>query len=791
MITNSNYPKMVSERSTSEQRGPNFLARPIRPLPLSGPSRAASAENRRMPVPWGMNNSPQVMNNLSKHQNHPRSSPTSLSSSSALSIDEKSGSVYNLKSFEKFAHMGQPHVIALYNFETGVEGDLEFEVGDIIMLEDVVDESWYKGRSIKTGAVGIFPMNHVEVRIPLSSGLFTDTQPKTPLINPAKSNHTSNTTRTYSNPSFRKKPIPLPKTVNQSAPPSNSTESLNAQTTDYSSAPKTNQSNEVTAAAELHPNPPQVNSLVNNLLPNRAHISSKPILPTPPLPLPPQQQQQQQPKLGCTPPVINSLKPRNQTIISQMAQLLQERGIVSYRSRPMPSGATHLYPGSHPLLVSSAPASTEHPKMPGEVTGDNDDNNNKNNNNAADDDNAKNRKNTTKTGGYHSPLMVETVLSKLLSELNKSPHNGTNSNGLDNTLTNRSKFSLRTKTSKRIDDERRHTAEISSTYDNNNDIYDNNNSNNNVHVTGATNNNISRASNYVKNLSESQIFKGDKKLQENNQSAMKSAAIMQNGRSFSTTTNIQTTNSSDSNDRKRNNESTDDYDNGNNTYIRQAFKVTKPPEKLVTSKVYVNLSPSSSAQKSASSNQLLGLTSDQQSSCYESRNYHHPVNTSSKQDNKCGSISLNDWLLVECKQIGNESTGELDLNVGDILRCIELTSKPDQANINHSSILSASSSTNDQWIKCENWFGVPGLVNISNVRVIDNTNELARFMEQRPRARVLYAFDKETEDDLVLKPGDIIYLFEAIDDNWYYGESASTGNRGMFPATFIQVIKPL
>ncbi|VDP96431.1 unnamed protein product [Trichobilharzia regenti] len=68
------------------------------------------------------------LNNLSKRKNHLRSSPTSLSSSSALSIDEQSGSVYNLKSFEKFAHMGQPHVVALYNFETGVEGDLEFEV---------------------------------------------------------------------------------------------------------------------------------------------------------------------------------------------------------------------------------------------------------------------------------------------------------------------------------------------------------------------------------------------------------------------------------------------------------------------------------------------------------------------------------------------------------------------------------------------------------------------------------------------------------------------------------------
>ncbi|VDQ01183.1 unnamed protein product [Trichobilharzia regenti] len=36
------------------------MAKPIRPLPFASPCRAASAENRRMPVPWGLNNSPHV-----------------------------------------------------------------------------------------------------------------------------------------------------------------------------------------------------------------------------------------------------------------------------------------------------------------------------------------------------------------------------------------------------------------------------------------------------------------------------------------------------------------------------------------------------------------------------------------------------------------------------------------------------------------------------------------------------------------------------------------------------------
>ncbi|VDQ12219.1 unnamed protein product [Trichobilharzia regenti] len=146
---------------------------------------------------------------------------------------------------------------------------------------------------------------------------------------------------------------------------------------------------------------------------------SKPVLPTPPLPLPPSsQQQQQQPKNSHVPPVINSLKPRNQTTISQLAQLLQERGIVSYRSRGMPSGATHLYPGSHPLLVSSTPSSIENHKSPTEMndvnTSDNnggkDDNNgNSNNKDNSDDDKKKTTTNekSVKGGAYHSPLMVE------------------------------------------------------------------------------------------------------------------------------------------------------------------------------------------------------------------------------------------------------------------------------------------------------------------------------------------------------------------------------------------------
>lgn len=190
-------------------------------------------------------------------------------------------------------------------------------------------------------------------------------------------------------------------------------------------------------------------------MPNRVQVSTKPFShsivkspntsqtksqlasnPTPQLPPPPPptstdqlQEQQQIPKTCNAPPVINSLKPRNQTAISQIAQMLQEKGIVSYRSRQMPSGAKHLYPGSHPLLISSAPSSSERLKPFTQMNNIHDnnnnntrnctDNNNLNLNTKIQDETTNNTNNEkrkeeeeeeqtlVKTTKYHSPLLVE------------------------------------------------------------------------------------------------------------------------------------------------------------------------------------------------------------------------------------------------------------------------------------------------------------------------------------------------------------------------------------------------
>ncbi|CAH8480979.1 unnamed protein product [Schistosoma turkestanicum] len=820
MVTNSNNFKMAGERSTSEQREPSILAKPIRPSPFSGSYRAASAENKHVHAPWAFNHSPQVLDNLSKnYRNTHRSSVVSLSSSSALSIDERfNGELNNMKSFEKFAHMGQPHVIALYNFVTGVDGDLEFEVGDIIMLEDIVDESWYKGRSIRTGAVGIFPMNHVEVRIPLTSGLFTNTQPKTQLGYSDRSKNLTNTTRIYSHPCFKKKPVPLPKVKNLTSPSSDSTESLNSQTFSQFVKHGNSRNNLTSTASRVYSTPLSTGLPASNLLPNRKQIHTGPILhstakslnlsrtqsqhplpPPPPLPTTATDQPEEPQRVlrsGNAPPIINSIKPRNQTAISKIAQMLQEKGIVSYRSRQMPSGAKHLYPGSHPLLVSSTPTSVDRLKSFGEGNNihvsknngtENNFNENKNNYNVNEknqDEITKEKNQTTKNGGhveeeeqtsvktnrYHSPLMVETVLSKLLPELNHSSNGSSHSNSSNKLANSKHTINPRLDNSKRSDVDRRHSTDSSYSTEDKSDI-----------TINTTNNNLSNTSNHVKHLSESNMHNGIKSTDEPQSAEVKSTTIVRSAKLF-----------------HNNSFSTSKNNNDNNTLSKRAYTITKPPEKLITSKAYINLS---SSGKSPNINQVSTVTTTakkasikvvpNQQSPHRKSNHQYSLIDPTAESNHCRLIAPNDWLIVEHEQSGNESTGELHSTVGTILKCIdsnpEVCDRLDNSHLQHS----LSSSSNEKWITCENWFGISGLIKTRNVRVIDNSNELAKYFETRPRGKALYTFDKETDEDLPLSPGEIVYLFEAIDENWYRGESANTGCRGMFPSTFIEIIQPL
>lgn len=57
--------------------------------------------------------------------------------------------------------------IALYDFAGEQDDDLAFRTGDKIYLVRQLNEQWYFGRD-KRGCEGMFPMNYIDVKIPLS-----------------------------------------------------------------------------------------------------------------------------------------------------------------------------------------------------------------------------------------------------------------------------------------------------------------------------------------------------------------------------------------------------------------------------------------------------------------------------------------------------------------------------------------------------------------------------------------------------------------------------------------------
>ncbi|KAH8401008.1 hypothetical protein KR009_002411 [Drosophila setifemur] len=59
-----------------------------------------------------------------------------------------------------------PHAYALFDFASGEANDLKFKKGDLILLKHRIDNNWFVGQA--NGQEGTFPINYVKVSVPLA-----------------------------------------------------------------------------------------------------------------------------------------------------------------------------------------------------------------------------------------------------------------------------------------------------------------------------------------------------------------------------------------------------------------------------------------------------------------------------------------------------------------------------------------------------------------------------------------------------------------------------------------------
>lgn len=71
----------------------------------------------------------------------------------------------------------EPYGIALYDFQGEADEDLSFKTNEKIYLLKRLNDEWYMGRD-KRGLEGMFPVNYVEVKVPLLAGCLYEKQPQ-------------------------------------------------------------------------------------------------------------------------------------------------------------------------------------------------------------------------------------------------------------------------------------------------------------------------------------------------------------------------------------------------------------------------------------------------------------------------------------------------------------------------------------------------------------------------------------------------------------------------------------
>lgn len=60
------------------------------------------------------------------------------------------------------------------------------------------------------------------------------------------------------------------------------------------------------------------------------------------------------------------------------------------------------------------------------------------------------------------------------------------------------------------------------------------------------------------------------------------------------------------------------------------------------------------------------------------------------------------------------------------------------------------------------------------------------YRERVYRFRCIVAYPPNSEFELELRVGDIIYVHKKRDDGWYKGTQQRTGRTGLFPASFVE-----
>ncbi|THD24716.1 hypothetical protein D915_004589 [Fasciola hepatica] len=816
-------------------------AKPNRPPLPSTVQRAASAEDQQHPNSWASTHPNSVQGAIEPED--PNSSEISLCSSfgnildsGALSYQEhRAGELINM-------HYSQPHAYALYDFETKVEGDLQFRAGDLLILEDVVDEAWYRGHSVRTGQVGIFPMNHVEVKLPLTSGLYIEAQPK-PKIHPNfNSNDGRKTPITQFTPFATDTSTDDHKKTNGQLVPSDkliflpkrpSRVRVSSLRCKYnllkphdeqvdlfrgtSPVTQTMHASGLSRSQTQHGSFNPVFTLCTTSAPNETENQSH----------------QEKPHTNHvptshTPSVITSIRPRSQTSVSQLAQHLEQRGVTMSRTKAIPPGGRSIFPSS--ISPKSGPPSTliEQPKSfpdymtPGSMG------------------------NRSRPPSAH---MVPTPLAMIAREQNRILCKGK--------LAPTEAYPTSTSSDPALADSAATNGRHPSTLFKNSDR---------VVISTKSEIDLSRrqvptesmiaeplvapvdpsSEPHSSNVFTTDIFKPKDVPSENQRSLAYSRYMAQLRATSSNSSNrpvlfqkpthhnasqetlsvLKSREDTLVNERERNQEE-HDTTSGQLQTKENDFNPSESPE--IGDKVEEGNTPASTGAKNvlAKTKALLELKPGQatcitkmmevlssESPASTHSAHRTPVvhavpelpdassclkapsstpNLDKKQtDNfkdaifsslKSKHTRPDQWLYVSYDFFGTES-GDLTVHVSVYCTTGCLDPLPPPEHLDDFTIP-------ERWLRCATWYGQVGQVPSTFVRRILDPEELDTLLQYRPRAQALYDFTPESKDDLPLQCGDILYLYESVDPNWYRGESASTGQQGIFPVPFVRVICPL